>query len=375
MKSLDAFAEAKLAALDAAGTRRHLVETWRDGAVTATRGGRQLVSFCCNDYLNLTQHPAVKRATAAAVGTYGTGAAASRLVTGNHPLYARLEARLARWKSTEAALVFGSGYLANIGIVPALAGPRDLILVDALAHSCLMAGTRLSQATERIFRHNDLDHLAALLEAERGRYEHCLILTDRVFSMDGDLAPVSALVPLARAHDAWLLTDDAHGAGLLPPLDPQEVPLQMGTLSKALGSYGGYLCASSAVVELLASRARAFIYTTGLPPAAVAAALASLDVIEGDPALCARPLAHARRFASLLGLPVPESQIVPIVIGDAVAALEASERLGALGFLVTAIRPPTVPVGTARLRVTFTAGHGDEQVEALAAAVRSVLPA
>ena len=373
MRSLDAFAEAKLMALDSAGTRRCLVETWRDGAVTARRDGRTLISFCCNDYLNLTQHPAVKRAAAEAALAYGAGAAASRLVTGNHPLYARLEARLSAFKGTEAALVFGSGYLANIGIVPALAGPGDLILVDALAHSCLMAGTKLSGAVSHVFRHNDLDHLGALFAAERPRHRHCLVLTDRVFSMDGDLAPVPAMAALAAAHDAWLMTDDAHGTGLLPPLDPAQVPLQMGTLSKALGSYGGYLCCSKPVAELLTSRARAFIYTTGLPPASVAAALASLDIIASDPSLGTRPLANARLFAKLLDLPHPESQIVPIIVGSEAAALEAAAALAEAGFLVTAIRPPTVPPGTARLRVTFTAGHSVAQVTALADAVRTIL--
>ena len=373
MTSLEDFARAKLASLDAAQTRRLLTETFRDGPVTAERAGQRVISFCCNDYLNMTHHPSVMAAAQAAIQTYGTGAAASRLVTGNHPLYRGFETRLARFKGTEAAIVFGSGYLANISIVPALVGAGDLVLVDALAHSCLMSGARLSGATQREFRHNDLDHLAELLAAARGTHRHCLILTDRVFSMDGDLAPVREMAALARVHDAWLMTDDAHGAGLLPPSDPADVPLQMGTLSKSFGSYGGYLCAASPVVELLHSRARAFVYTTGLPPASVAAAQAALDVIERDPVWCARPLANARLFAETLGLPVPESQILPIIVGDSARALELSERLFERGFLVTAIRPPTVPAGTARLRFTFTAAHEVDQVLALADAVTAVL--
>ena len=375
MTSLEDFARAKLASLDAAQTRRRLTDTFRDGPVTAERDGRHVISFCCNDYLNMTHHPAVMAAAQAAIQTYGAGAAASRLVTGNHPLYRGFEARLARFKGTEAAIVFGSGYLANISIVPALVGAGDLVLVDALAHSCLMSGARLSGAAERVFRHNDLGHLEDLLISERRGHRHCLILTDRVFSMDGDLAPVLELAALARAHDAWLMTDDAHGAGLLPHSDPSDVPLQMGTLSKSFGSYGGYLCAAAPVVELLYSRARAFVYTTGLPPASVAAAQAALELIEGDPAWCARPLANARLFAETLGLPVPASQILPIVIGDSARALALSERLFERGFLVTAIRPPTVPAGTARLRFTFTAAHSAEQVLALADAVKAVLAA
>jgi 8-amino-7-oxononanoate synthase len=373
MTSLDEFARRKLAALDAADTRRRLTETFRDGAVTAIRAGRQLISFCCNDYLNMTRHPAVIRAAQAAIGTYGAGAAASRLVTGNHPLYHSFEARLARFKGTEAAIVFGSGYLANISIVPALVGAGDLVLADELAHSCLMAGARLSGAARRVFRHNDLGHLGDLLASERASHGQCLILTDRVFSMDGDLAPVPEMAALARDHDAWLMTDDAHGAGLLPHPDPEDVPLQMGTLSKSFGSYGGYLCASAALVELLHSRARAFVYTTGLPPASVAAAAAALDLIEADPAWCARPLANARLFARTLGLKVPDSQILPLIIGDSASTLDLSDRLLERGFLVTAIRPPTVPPGTARLRFTFTAAHEPDQVLALAAAVKEVL--
>ncbi|MGB8842335.1 MAG: aminotransferase class I/II-fold pyridoxal phosphate-dependent enzyme [Aliidongia sp.] len=375
MTSLDDFARQKLAALDVAATRRRLTDTHRDGLVTALRDGRRVVSFCCNDYLNMTRHPAVRRAAQTAIETYGTGAGASRLVTGNHPLYRQFETRLARFKGTEAAIIFGSGYLANIGIVPALVGAGDLVLADELAHSCLLTGARLSGAELALFRHNDPGHLAELLTAARGAHRHCLILTERVFSMDGDLAPVPALAALARANEAWLMTDDAHGAGLLPPADPALVPLQMGTLSKAFGSYGGYLCASAAVVELMHSRARSFVYTTGLPPASVAAAQAALDLIEADPAWCAKPLAHARLFAKTLGLPEPLSQIVPLVIGDSGRALDLSNYLLERGFLVTAIRPPTVPAGTARLRFTFTAAHEPRQVLELAAAVKDGLAA
>jgi 8-amino-7-oxononanoate synthase len=374
MDSLDQFAAAKLADLDAKSLRRSLKETGREGATHAWRDGRRVLLFCDNDYLNLSQHPAVKRAAIQAIEAHGTGSGASRLVTGNHPLYATLEARLARHKGTADAIVFGSGYLANIGIVPALAGPGDLILADALAHACLNAGARLSGATVLTFRHNDLDHLATLLAAERDRFRHCLILTDRVFSMDGDRAPIPAMAALAGRFDAWLMSDDAHGIGVLPKEDPALVPLQMGTLSKALGSYGGYLCASTPIVSLLRSRARSFVYTTGLPPASVAAAIAALDLIEADPVWAATPLARAQLFTSLLDLPAAESPIVPVVIGGAAEALAASERLLAQGFLVTAIRPPTVPDGTARLRITFSAGHSEEDIRALVAAVRQVAP-
>jgi 8-amino-7-oxononanoate synthase len=345
------------------------------------RRGRRLISFCCNDYLNLTQHPAIKAAAIAAIERYGLGSGASRLVTGNHPLFGQLEARLARLKGSAAACIFGSGYLANAGIIPALVGPEDLVLIDELSHACLWAGARLSRATVWPFRHGDPAAVEALLDAQRRRHPRALIATDGVFSMDGDLAPLPQLSELAKRYDAWLMTDDAHGLGVIGAgrgssfafAAPVEVPLQMGTLSKAIGGYGGYLCASDAVIDLIHNRARTFIYATGLPPAMVAAAIAALDLIEREPGYAALPLAKARSFTRLAGLPEAQSPIVPLIIGEADAALAASRRLEAEGFLVTAIRPPTVPAGTARLRFTFTAAHPDGEIERLAALVRKVL--
>jgi 8-amino-7-oxononanoate synthase len=379
MRSLDEFATGKLAALERASLRRTLVDTTRLDGIWAVRNGRRLLSFSCNDYLNLTQHPAVKAAAIEALREYGTGSGASRLVTGNHPLFAKLEPRLARLKGTQAACVFGSGYLANIGIIPALVGPDDLVLIDELAHACLWAGARLSRANVLPFRHGDLAHAAELLAGERARHSRALIATDGVFSMDGDLAPLGALGELASRFDAWLLSDDAHGIGVVGSgrgstfagAAKAEVPLQMGTLSKAIGAYGGYLCASEPVVALMHNRARSFIYSTGLPPAAAAAAIAALDLIEREPGYAALPLAKAKAFTRALGLAQAQSPIVPLVIGDAEAALAAARLLEAEGFLVVAIRPPTVPKGTARLRFAFTAQHPDGEIERLAEVVRS----
>lgn len=368
MDSLDDFARRKLAGLEARALRRSLATTWRADGATVMRAGRRLVSFSCNDYLGLSQHAKVKQAAAAAVERYGAGAGASRLVTGEHPLLAELEARLAAHKRSEAALVFGSGYLANVGIAPALVGPDDLVLLDALSHACLWAGARLSGAHVLSFRHNDAADLADILDAERGRRGRVLILTERVFSMDGDRAPVADLLALADRHDAWLLVDDAHGLGVIEP--GPTAPLEVGTLSKALGSYGGYLCASAPVIDLLKSRARSFIYTTGLPPASAGAALAALDILEAEPERRAKPLALARRFAANLGLAPAESAIVPIMVGDARRALALSADLEAQGYLVVAIRPPTVPEGTARLRVAFSAAHREADVDALAEALQ-----
>ena len=285
------------------------------------------------------------------------GAAASRLVTGNHPLFRELETRLARLKGTEAACVFGSGYLANSGIIPALAGAQDLVLIDELAHACLWAGTKLSPAQTLVFRHNDVAHARSLL------------------------APLCDLGELCTAFDTWLMTDDAHGLGVIGggrgsafAAGPgAHVPLQMGTLSKAIGGYGGYLCASRPVIDLMKTRARTLIYSTALPPAMAAAAIAALTIIETEPELTAKPLAKARAFTTRLGLPEAQSPIVPLVLGEPESALQASNKLAEEGFLVTPIRPPTVPVGTARLRFAFTAMHPDEEIARLADAVRFLI--
>ncbi len=373
MDSLNRFAAAKLDALDRAALRRRLSDTAREAAPWVVRGGRRLLSFSCNDYLGLSVHPRVKAAAVAATQRYGVGAGASRLVTGNHPLYDELESRLATIKGTEAACVFGSGYLANIGVVAALAGPDDLVILDELSHACLFAGAQLSRARTLTFRHNDLDHAAAQLAAHRGAALKALVVTETVFSMDGDRAPLAGLADLCERHDAWLLTDDAHGLGTVPhDAAAGRVPLQMGTLSKAVGGYGGYLCASRPVVDFVKTRARSLIYSTGLPPGTVAAAVAALDIIAADPALAAEPLRKARLFTDALGLPPAQSPIVPLVLGEAEAALRASADLMAEGFLVAAIRPPTVPAGTARLRFAFCADHADADVERLAAAVARV---
>ncbi len=375
MSSLDRYATDKLAQLDARQLRRRLVATSRSAGGIAERDGRRLISFACNDYLNLSTDPAVKAAAIAAVERFGAGAGASRLVTGNYPLLDQLEGRLAALKGTAAACVFGSGYLANMGLIPCFAGADDLILVDELAHACIHAGAALSAGTVIRFRHNDLTHLEALLHKHRAGHPNCLVVTDGVFSMDGDLAPVVPMGDLCAGHDAWLMTDDAHGIGVLAAgrgstyagATPARVPLQMGTLSKAIGSYGGYLCASQPVIDLVKTRARTLIYSTGLPPAAAGAALAALDIIEQDPARVARPVALARQFTDRLGLAPAASPIVPIILGEAGLALAASAQLAAENYLVTAIRPPTVPQGTARLRFAFTAAHHPDDVAAVAA--------
>ena len=378
--SLTAFAQTKLTGLEARSLKRTLVPTHRLDGLWVERNGRRLLSVSCNDYLNLSHHPAVKAAAIAAVEAHGVGAGASRLVTGDHPIFTELEARLAALKGAEAACVFGSGYLANSGIIPTVVGQGDLILIDDLAHACIWSGAQLSGARIVAFRHNDVEDLAAKLAAYRAEAGRALIATDGVFSMDGDIAPLDEISALAQAHDAWLLVDDAHGLGVVGEgrgaaamFPGAKVDLAMGTFSKALGGYGAYVCASQPVIDLLKTRSRTLVYTTGLPPANAAAALAALDIIASDPELVAAPLAKARRFTRALNLPDATSAVVPILMGDADRTLAAARELEAQGFLAVAIRPPTVPEGTARLRLAFTAAHPDAEIDRLAAAVRLVM--
>jgi len=376
--SLDAFARQKLNSLEAKSLRRNLTVTHRLSAVEVERSGRRLIDFSSNDYLGFSQHPKLKEAAQAATADYGVGSTGSRLITGNHPLFRELEQRLAALKDSADCVVFGSGFLANSGIIPALMTERDAVFLDELSHACIFYGARLTLGAQHIFRHNDMDHLRELLTAHRANHPHALIVTDGVFSMDGDLAPLGTLGTLADEFDAWLMTDDAHGIGVVGDGRgssfangaDHHVPLQMGTLSKAIGGYGGYLCASQAVCELIRNRCRTFVYSTGLPPGPIAAAIAALDLIEADPDMAARPLRLARSFTRALNLPAAESPIVPVVLGDTDHTLTAAKMLEEDGFLVVPIRPPTVPEGTSRLRITFSAAHQEAQVERLAQTIR-----
>lgn len=370
MPALDETLRQKLWLLEARHARRSLRETARAQGVRVRRGEREYISFSCNDYLGLSHHPQVKDAARRAMETWGAGAGASRLVTGDNPLNHELEAALAAYAQTQSACVFGSGYLAHLGTIPALVGAGDLILADRLSHACMLDAARLSGATVMRFAHNNPEHCRLLLEAHRADHQHCLVMTETVFSMDGDRAPVRALSALCREFDAWLLTDDAHGFGVLPH-QPSAADIQMGTLSKAAGSYGGYICGSDALVEYLKSTARSLIYSTALPPASLAAALAALTLIRSSPDLVARPLQSAIRFTDALGLEPARSAIVPVILKENETTLAASRLLEERGYLVAAIRPPTVPENTARLRFTFSALHETADVEAVAALIKA----
>ncbi|WP_298436350.1 8-amino-7-oxononanoate synthase [Geobacter sp.] len=339
--------------------------------------GREVLLLCSNNYLGLADHPLLKEAAVRAVERFGTGSGASRLVSGTMELHEALEERLARFKGTEAALLFNSGYAANSGIIPALAGKGDVIFSDRLNHASIVDGALLSRAKLVRYPHNDVAALRRLLEANPtpGRR---LIVTDGVFSMDGDVAPLRELVALKREHGALLMVDDAHGTGVLGAGGrgsgemlgvTGEIDLQMGTLGKALGSFGAYVAASRELVEYLVNRARSFIFSTSLPPAALAASLAAIDLVDSPEGETLRrrldrKAGFFREAATEAGFDTmgSKTQIVPLLVGEAELAMTFTQRLLDEGIFAQGIRPPTVPAGTCRLRCTFMATHEDRDL-------------
>ncbi len=370
-------------------TAQHLLRRIRpiDSATgpTVMLEGREVLLMASNNYLGLATHPDVIRAAVTATQRYGTGAGASRLVCGTLPPHMELESALAQFKGTESALTFTSGYTANIGVIPALIGKDGLILADRLCHASLIDGCRLSGATFRVYRHCDMDHLQALL-GRRPAAQPTLIVTDGVFSMDGDIAPLSDLVALAERYDARLFVDDAHGTGVMGQRGrgsaehcgvEGRLPFQMGTLSKALGAEGGYVVGSQAFVSYLINSCRSFTYTTAPTPASAAATVEALRIVQEEPARRERLWTNRNRLVrglQDLGFPLTPtvSPIIPILIGDADRALQVSQTLLADGVYAPAIRPPTVPAETSRIRMTVTADHTPAHInQALAALERA----
>ena len=373
----DDWLKTEYAALKQAGLSRHLRTVMSAPTGRIILDGREVINLASNNYLGLSTHAKVLDAAVEATRAFGTGASGSRLISGNSELYATLEAALAKAKGTEAALVFSSGYAANTGVIPVLAGERALILSDALNHASIIDGCRLSRATKKVYRHCDVAHLKALL-AESAGFQRRLIITDGVFSMDGDIAPLPDICEVAAQHDAMVLVDDAHGFGVLGEngggtvahfgSQHQEGIIQMGTLSKAIGGLGGYIAGSRALIALLINRARGFIFTTGLPPATLAAATAALNIMRSSPELRHRLLSHAKRLKTALvelgfKLLPSETQILPVVLGSPQRAVQVAETLLSVGVFAPAIRPPAVPSGTSRLRVTVMASHTDADIE------------
>ncbi len=346
-----------------------------------------LKDFCSNDYLGLKDHPRVVESAKKTLKDYGLGSGASQLVSGYTKVHAQLEEELAGFKGTPACVLFGSGYLANVGAIPVLAGEGDLILSDELNHASLIDGCRFSKAERKVFKHRDYENLEETLKKERHSYRRALIVTDSVFSMDGDLADLKALYELSDRYECMLYIDDAHGTGTVGEgkggleefgLGWRENVVVMGTLSKALGSYGAFVCGSEELVELLVNRARSLIFTTSLPPAVCAGALESVRIIEENTELIERLREMEKKLFNVLSeLPYEVvysgTPIIPVIVGDEGEAINISKKLFEKGIFVQAIRYPTVPKGRARLRFTASLRYSEEDLEFLSEALKSLI--
>ena len=380
---------ARLAEVKENGLYRRLraVEGAQDAAVILE--GQEVLLFSSNNYLGLANHPALKQAAQEAIVQYGCGSGASRLISGSMAVHHELEQRLALLKKTEAALVFPTGYHANIGVLSALMGPGDTILSDSLNHASIIDGCRLSRADTRVYRHADTAHLGELLQACPTTGQR-LIVTDSVFSMDGDLAPLTEIVSLAQQYDAWVMVDEAHATGVFGPHGSGlveelgltgQVDIQMGTLGKALGCVGAFVAGSHELIDWLVNRARSFIYTTAIPPAVAAAVLAALDIVAREPERRRQLWTNTQVLADGLRslgytLGATRSQILPVIIGEARETMAVAAAILQRGVFAHGIRPPTVPEGSSRIRVTPMAAHTQDHLsrtlDAFAAAGKEV---
>jgi 8-amino-7-oxononanoate synthase len=385
----DLFAK-DLEALRARSLDRHLREITVAQGPEVEIGARRFINFSSNDYLGLANDPRLREAATSAIDKFGVGAGASRLISGTQSPHLRLEGALAKWKGTEAALCFSSGYAAAFGTIPALVTKNDVVLLDKLCHASLIDGARLSGAVLRVFPHNQLGKLESHLEWAQREHpgRRVLIITESVFSMDGDLAPLRELVELKKRFRALLMLDEAHAAGVTGPNGrglaaaenvSEEVDVQMGTLSKALGTSGGYICGPRTLIDWLINRARSFIYSTAPPPAIAAAALAAVNFLASPEGEERRLLLWERIRLMQQLLPgagakgedvAASSAIFPLIVGDEQATLNLASALQSDGFLVPAIRYPTVAKGVARLRITVTAAHEEAQIEALCETIK-----
>jgi len=368
--------EQELAQFEQQNLRRKLRVTSDHNGSSVMLDGQRVILLCSNDYLGLARHPALEQAACSAMKQYGFGSGASRLVSGSSFLHQELEERLALFKGTEAALLFNTGYAANTGIIPAVASTGDVVLSDSLNHASIIDGCRMSKAQVHVYRHRDMDHVEDYLKnAAYARRK--LIVTDGVFSMDGDIAPLPELVRLAEQYGAMLMVDDAHATGVLGRGGKGTVEhfnlegrvhIQMGTLGKALGSFGAYVAGSRSLIDYLINSARSFIFSTALPPALCAASIAALDIVEQEPELRNRLWKVRARLAeglTSIGIDTKgsETPIIPIMTGDARGAMSVSSLLLEAGIFAPAIRPPTVPEGTSRIRTTVTALHTDADID------------
>ena len=385
--AFDQFLQAELKSIDEAGLLRSLRRIETPQQVEVYSGDRTLINFSSNDYLGLAAHESLRAAAQAVVETLGAGAGSARLISGSQTISHDLETALATFKQAEAALSFSSGYAAALGTVPALVGQGDVVIIDKLVHACLVDAARLSGAKLRVFKHNDLADLESILQWADEREGNTLVITESVFSMDGDLAPVRDLVELKNRYGAWLMLDEAHATGLYgegrrgiaEEMDVADgVEVQLGTLGKALGAAGGYICGSQALIDLLVNRARSFIFSTAPVPAQLSAAKRGVELVQSNEGEALRTRLWANVDALKNGLiqqgwklPVVRSAIMPLMIGDEREALALAERLREAGVWVPAVRYPTVARGAARLRVTVSAAHQPKHLDALLEALGS----
>ena len=375
IQDLDLILSRELERIREAGRYRFLrtIETAQSPRVVVD--GREVILMCSNNYLGLADHPRLREAARRAIEEYGTSAVASRLVSGTMRLHQELERALAEFKGTSQALVFNCGYMANVGVISSLLGPQDVVFSDELNHASIIDGCRLSRAKVAVFPHKDMDALEDLLKREKGRRR--MMVVDGVFSMDGDVAPLPDMVDLAEKYGAILMVDEAHGTGVLGERGAgtvehfgltDRVPIQMGTLGKALGGFGAYVAGSEILREYLINRARSFIFTTALPPADMAVALEAVRLVQEEPQRRKRlheNVAYLVEGLNSLGFSVSNqgTAVVPVVIGPEDKTMEMSQKLLEYGVFVAGIRPPTVPLGTSRLRVTLMATHTREDLD------------
>jgi 8-amino-7-oxononanoate synthase len=354
------------ARISEAGRWRQVHDLDAAGHTGRLRDGSPVVSFASNDYLGLTQHPSVKRGAVEALERWGAGSGAARLIVGSRPIHTELEEEIARWKDKERALLFPTGFAANLGALSTFGHADALICSDELNHASIVDGCRMAKAEVAVYPHRDIEAVDRLLA---GSGKRGIVVSDSVFSMDGDLAPIEDLVEVCARHDALLILDEAHAVLGPHPRRSDIDRIRVGTLSKFLGAMGGYVAADAVFVDLLTNTARPFIFTTASSPADAGAALAAIRILRSEEGrkLTARLRSHVDRVR-----PGHPSPIIPIVIGDEDSAVEASRRLRERGFLVPAIRPPSVPPGTSRLRVTLSAAHTDEQIEGLLVALKEI---
>ena len=379
--SFKSFIKNKLKEISKKNQFREITTTYRKRNNIVEREKNKLVSFSCNDYLSLSLNKKVIEAAKTATHKYGAGSGASRLITGNNPLYEKLESMLAKLKNAEACCVFGSGYLANLGVISAIMSNKDIIFIDELSHSSTYLGAKLSNAKVIKFKHNDIVNLKKLIKTYRAKFQKCLIVTEGVFSMDGDISPQDEISEITKNCDAMFLLDDAHGLGILGDgsgsnsifKKKPSVDIYIGTLSKSLGSYGGFVCGNKTLIKFIVNRCRTQIYTTGLPPGVIGATIKALEIINKRKDLIKKPLENAKYFCKLMNFDVPSSPIVPIILGEEKKVIKISNKLLAQNFLVGAIRPPTVPEKSSRLRLAFNSSHTRIQIKKLSKVLKEAM--